>query len=148
MDLSGIQGILLGDKGFIRLILKEDLARQGIDLFVRQPAPKGDRINVAMSYCQASFFRTRPTEGLFAAFGSRGRRQWTPSRANSSDLKRLGKSNPPRPALIREQEFMAKVGEVDEQLSHHRPVDPPHVQAAVVGWLDTERAVERGMRIT
>ena len=32
MDLSAIQGMLLGDKGFIRPILKEDLARQGIDL--------------------------------------------------------------------------------------------------------------------
>ena len=32
MDLSAIQGTPLGDKGFIRPILKEDLARQGIDL--------------------------------------------------------------------------------------------------------------------
>ena len=32
MDLSAIQGMLLGDKGFIRTTLKEDLARQGIDL--------------------------------------------------------------------------------------------------------------------
>jgi hypothetical protein len=32
MDLSAIQGMLLGDKGFIRPILKEDLVRQGIDL--------------------------------------------------------------------------------------------------------------------
>ena len=32
MDLSAIQGMLLGDKGFICPILKEDLARQGIDL--------------------------------------------------------------------------------------------------------------------
>ena len=38
MDLSGIQGVLLGDKGFIRPILKEYLARQGIDLATRRCA--------------------------------------------------------------------------------------------------------------
>ena len=32
MDLSAIEGTLLGDKGFIRPILKEDLARHGIEL--------------------------------------------------------------------------------------------------------------------
>jgi hypothetical protein len=32
MDLSAIKGMLLGDKGFIRPTLKEDLASQGIDL--------------------------------------------------------------------------------------------------------------------
>ena len=32
MDLSAIKGMLLGDKGFIRPILKEDLAHQGIEL--------------------------------------------------------------------------------------------------------------------
>ena len=32
MDLSAIQGMLLGDTTFIRTTLKEDLARQGIDL--------------------------------------------------------------------------------------------------------------------
>ena len=32
MDLSAIKGTRLGDKGFIRPILKEDLASQGIDL--------------------------------------------------------------------------------------------------------------------
>jgi hypothetical protein len=32
MDLSAIQGMLLGDKGFIRPILKEDLAHQGIEM--------------------------------------------------------------------------------------------------------------------
>lgn len=32
MDLSAIQGMLLGDKGFMRPILKEDLASQGIEL--------------------------------------------------------------------------------------------------------------------
>ena len=32
MDLSAVQGMLLGDKGFIRPILKEDLASQGIEL--------------------------------------------------------------------------------------------------------------------
>jgi len=32
MDLSAIEGMLLGDKGFIRPILKEDLAHQGIEL--------------------------------------------------------------------------------------------------------------------
>ncbi|CDS53402.1 Transposase, IS4 family related (Transposase, IS4 family relatedTransposase, IS4 family relatedTransposase, IS4 family relatedTransposase, IS4 family related) [Polaromonas sp. CG9_12] len=32
MDLSAIKGMLLGDKGFIRPILKEDPASQGIDL--------------------------------------------------------------------------------------------------------------------
>jgi hypothetical protein len=35
MDLSGIQDLLLGDKGFVRPILKEDLARQDI-ICVRQ----------------------------------------------------------------------------------------------------------------
>lgn len=32
MDMSGIQGMVLGDKGFMRPILKEDLASQGIEL--------------------------------------------------------------------------------------------------------------------
>ena len=32
MDLSAIEGLLLGDKGFIRPILRQDLARQGIEL--------------------------------------------------------------------------------------------------------------------
>ena len=35
MDLSGVKGMLLGDKGFIRPMLKEGLARQGIDLVTR-----------------------------------------------------------------------------------------------------------------
>ncbi|MFZ3139081.1 hypothetical protein [Polaromonas sp.] len=38
MDLPGVKGMLLGDKGFIRPILKEALASQGIDLATRRCA--------------------------------------------------------------------------------------------------------------
>ena len=38
MDLPGVKGMLLGDKGFIRPILKENLASQGIDCCTRRYA--------------------------------------------------------------------------------------------------------------
>ena len=44
---AGIKGLLLGDKGFIRPILKEDLIKEGIDLQtplrrnMKDPGPKG-----------------------------------------------------------------------------------------------------------
>jgi len=49
MDLSRVKGMLLGDKGFIRPILKEDLAGQGIDLATRRCAATWRRCARAVS---------------------------------------------------------------------------------------------------